>query len=125
MGAETSFRQSRKNLRCRACLRRRSTHTHHVVYEQELKRLADQRGLIGKARRALIFNRDNGFAICFDCHLAHHNAGRRIPLYLLSDANLNFAFRELGAYAYDYLRRRYAGEDERLGVHLKAVQEAA
>jgi hypothetical protein len=128
MGAQENFRKSRKGLRCRACLKRRATHTHHVVYEQKLNEVADSRGFENPSteRRQLVFNVENAFAICFDCHHAHHHASRRIPLYLLSDSNLVFAFRELGAHAYDYLRRRYAGEDERLEVHLReCMKEAA
>jgi hypothetical protein len=108
------FQRAKGELRCRACLTKRAAHSHHVVYEAELKR----RGLPK-------YDKANMMALCLDCHFAHHKASRRIPLLLLSDANLEYAFNLLGAYAFDYLNRRYAGSDPRLDEALRRSEEAA
>jgi cytochrome c553 len=108
------FQRARGELRCRACLTKRAAHSHHVTYEAELGR----RGLPK-------YDKANMMALCLDCHFAHHNASRRIPLALLSDANLEYAFNALGAHAFDYLTRRYAGSDPRLDEALRRSEEAA
>jgi hypothetical protein len=78
---------------------------HHVVYRQEVRR---EGGDVWDGRNAL--------ALCEGCHSSHHRRGDRVvPLTALRDENYDFA-RELlgGGRAYEYLRRRYAGEDPRL-----------
>lgn len=100
-------RAGRKH-RCRACLFRRGAHSHHVTYEQELR----NRGLP-------LYDRMNLMELCVDCHFGHHNRSKVIPLMMLSDDHLEYAFAKLGAFAYDYLKRRYAGEDPRLELRLE------
>jgi hypothetical protein len=108
------FQRAKGGLRCRMCLTRRAVHSHHVVYEAELRR----RGLPK-------YDYANLMALDFDCHLSHHNGSQRIPLSLLSDENLDYAFNILGAYAYDWLGRRYAGTDPRLDERLRQIEEEA
>lgn len=84
--------------------RRRAAHAHHVVYRQELRWHRgdpdDDRNLV---------------PLCLACHGAHHNRQAPLPLRVLPDGAFAFAEDLLGAgAAYEYLRRRYAGEDMRL-----------
>lgn len=61
--------------------------------------------------------------VAHDCHGAHHARARPFPLRVLPDSVFEFAVELMGVGpAYEYLRRRYSGEDERLtallfGVH--------
>lgn len=93
------------SLRCRKCLTKRAAHGHHVVYEAEL----ESRGLPKYDKR-------NMMALCADCHFNHHHGPytNMIPLALLSDENVAYAYEVLGSYAFDYLREKYAGDDERV-----------
>lgn len=92
-----------------------ATDPHHVVYRNKLRR-----------ERLPEWDPDNGLPLCRDCHDAHHYApGKALPLTCLRDENIAFAFAALGAYAYDYLRRRHAGRDPRLESHLAAAAAAA
>lgn len=109
------FQRARGHLRCRKCLTKRAAHSHHVVYEAELR----NRGLPK-------YDKANLMALCVDCHFAHHKGlAGKIPLGLLTDENLDYAFNALGAYAYDWLRRRYAGSDSRLDERLRRIEEEA
>lgn len=90
------------------------TDPHHVVYAQHLRR----HGLPQWDVR-------DGLPLCRPCHEAHHNGSKRLPLTALTDSNLEFAFEQLGAYAWDYLNRRYTGADRRLDALLAAVEERA
>lgn len=100
-------------LACHKCKTKKSAHRHHVIYEQEL----DRRGLPKHDRRNLM-------GLCPGCHWNHHHGpyANKIPLGLLTDENLQYAFESLGAFAYDYLKRRYAGDDGRLD---EMLEEAA
>lgn len=91
---------------------------HHVVYKRDLR----DRGLF-------CWDIRDGLPLCRDCHDGHHYSPQAVvTLEHLTDANLDYAFEVLGAYAYDYLRRRYPGPDGphnlRLEARLAAAQEA-
>lgn len=93
-----------------------SVDTHHVVYRQEVRRQSGDE-----------WDPDNALSLCHGCHSSHHKRGTRIvPLAALRDTNYEFAEHLLGAdYAYEYLRRRYAGDDPRLdALRLKGDKEA-
>lgn len=94
--------------RCKApgCTRR-AVHLHHVVYKQEVGR----RG--GDTDAAA-----NYLPLCFQCHGDHHGGNDKLPLRVLPDEAIEWAFDLLGAYAYDYLRRKYTGWDARLDDEL-------
>lgn len=94
--------------RCKApgCTRR-AVHLHHVVYRQEVER-----------RGGDIDDRRNLMALCQLCHFDHHARADVIPLSALGDVHLDYAFELLGAFAYDYLQRRYDGRDSRLDDEL-------
>lgn len=109
MNARDRFRRAGRGIRCRLCVVKRSAQSHHVVYEQELAR----RGLV-------LWDLRNQMPLCADCHEKHHKRGRPIPLIFLTDDNIEYAFEALGAFAYDYLRQRYAGDDDRLEQALEA-----
>lgn len=91
-------------LRCQApgCFKR-GHHEHHVVYQQEVARRGGDE-----------WDSDNALRLCHSCHSSHHRRGRILPVSILRDENIKFAFTLLGAFAYDYLRRRYIEDDERL-----------
>lgn len=78
-------------------------HDHHVIYEQHVVRAGGDPG-----------DPDNALGVCFDDHGTHHKQIKKLPISCLHDRNLNFAYRLFGLSASDYLRRRYAGDDERL-----------
>jgi hypothetical protein len=81
---------------------------HHVVYEQHVR---NEGGDCHDGRNAL--------CLCDSCHMSHHRRGTRVvPLEVLRDCNFEFAGELLGPAAYDYLRRRYVGEDPRLDALL-------
>jgi 5-methylcytosine-specific restriction endonuclease McrA len=81
----------------------RALNRHHAVYRQHVRR---EGGDEWDARNAV--------TLCTSCHSSHHHRGRVLPLVLLPDSVYAFACELMGAAAYDYLRRRYAGEDPRL-----------
>jgi hypothetical protein len=99
-------------LRCRHCAKGHA-HNHHVVLEQHVIRCGGDR-----------WHPDNALALCRRCHLPLAHA-RKLPLTTLRDENLDFAFNLLGSHAYDYMRRRYAGDDPRLDERLRQIEEAA
>ena len=80
---------------------------HHVIYRQKIRRVG---GDVWDPRDAL--------TLCNSCHGRHHQRGRPVPLALLANENYEFAWELLGSAAYDYLRRRYSGEDPRLDTLL-------
>jgi ribosomal protein L37AE/L43A len=99
--------------RCASC-GRRGRHAHHVVYKQDLRRL-------GKP----LWDVDNALALCPKCHELHHKRIKVISVECLTDKNIEYAFRELGAYAYDYLKRKYGTEDRRMHEHLAKLEGTA
>lgn len=77
---------------------------HHCVYRQEIRR---HDGDLWDARNRLV--------LCAGCHSSHHRRGRVIAAAALPSSVLDFACDLLGApAAYEYLRRRYSGDDPRL-----------
>lgn len=105
--------------RCVCGCGRAGRHRHHAVYQQEIRARMGAAGRLDKtARRALaraVADQRNLVWMDFDCHLAHHNASRRLRLRLLPDSVFVFAAELLGGpAAYEYLRRRYVGGDRRL-----------
>lgn len=100
---------------------------HHVIYQQELRRIvraehkaANVAGPPSMVRElALAADKRNIVLLGFKCHVAHHNRSRVLPLGVLPDSVFVFASELLGAgAAFEYLRRRYAGEDARLDALL-------
>lgn len=91
-------------------------HQHHVVYRQEVMR-----------RGGDIWDVRNGVTLCLPCHTSHHHQSeRRLLLTQLPDAAFGYAAELLGAGpAYEYLRRRYGGNDERLDGLLVEWESAA
>lgn len=77
---------------------------HHVVYEQHVRRAGGNP-----------WDPRDSLTTCTHCHTGHHHGVRsRISLALLRDENYAFAAELLGPAAFDYLRRHYQGDDERL-----------
>lgn len=86
---------------CRRC-GNWAVHQHHVVYRQHIERVGGDR-----------WHPDDALSLCRDCHTAAHM--HNLPLGVLRDENFSFARDLFGAgKAYEYLRRRYVGEDPRL-----------
>lgn len=84
-----------RELACRVCGSGRGLHSHHVVYEQHVRR-----------RDGDVYDPDNSLTVCRRCHMAHH-AGNRLPTSCFRPENLAFAKRLLGEYAADYFARYY------------------
>lgn len=66
--------------RCVVCGTKRAVAGHHIVYAQHLRR-----------ENAPSWDPRNCLPICFDCHGAHHNASRRIPVTCLHNEAFEFA----------------------------------
>jgi hypothetical protein len=97
-------RQSRfydDHRRCRNCPRA-AVHQHHVTYAQHVERAGGDTG-----------DPDNALALCLVCHGQQHKT-KPLPLSALRDENIRFCYALLGPAAYDYLKARYSGEDERV-----------
>ncbi len=105
-------------MRCVCGCGRRGRQRHHVVYCQELRRVARQvAGGPPNVALEMELERDarNLVWVAVDCHAGHHARSAQLPLRVLPDSVFEFAAEVLGAGpAYEYLRRRYAGEDPRL-----------
>lgn len=101
---------------CRQCAEGVGLQLHHAIYRQELRHLA-----AGDRRRFAKLDADyrNLFPLCEECHAAHHQRVRVLPLVVLPDSVYAFAKDVMWPErAYEYLRRRYSGEDERLDALL-------
>jgi hypothetical protein len=96
--------------RCANCPSTGRWHPHHAgVEKQELKRL----GLP-------LWDPANALRLCIRCHWRqHYEPGFKLPLSVLSDRTISYAFTVLGTRAYDYLRRRYSGDERRLQAALE------
>lgn len=107
-----------KAVSCARCGVGNALHLHHVIYRQEVRR-----------RGGWVFDPRDGLTLCVACHTSHHKNLREntLPLVLLRDENYEFAAELMGpGAAYEYLRRRYGGEDERLeGLLVKFAELAA
>lgn len=97
---------------CAHCGGTRWLDQHHVVYVQHVRAVG---GPFWDVRNAL--------TLCRSCHLCHHNRKPALPVTLLPDKALTFAHELLGAKAYDYFRRYYAGYDPRLAALLTVADE--
>jgi hypothetical protein len=98
--------------RCVCGCMRRAVHSHHVVYQQELRR-----------RGGSTTDVRNIVRIAGKCHRWHHDRHVVLPLAVLPDGAFEFAVELMGAgAAYEYLRRRYAGEDPRLAALLSVAE---
>lgn len=89
----------------------RAVHRHHVVYVQELRRA----GGSPRDRRNLVL-------VAHDCHGGHHNRSHPYALRVLPDSVFEFAAEVLGpGPAFEYLKRRYSGDDVRLDALLEGL----
>lgn len=83
---------------------------HHICYAQHVRAEGGDR-----------WDPRNALTLCASCHAKHHH-GTPVALALLPDAAFAFVAELLGPdKAYNYLARRYAGEDARLDALLGAV----
>jgi hypothetical protein len=86
--------------------------SHHVIYRQEVRRRGGDQG-----------DPENSLTLCHGCHSSHHRRGRVIPLTALRDENIQWAFGLMGAAAYNYFKRSYAGDDPRIDAALAALDD--
>jgi 5-methylcytosine-specific restriction endonuclease McrA len=92
---------------CTACGSRDRLALHHCVYRQHVRAVDGD-----------VWDPRNALTLCPSCHAYHHGRGRVLALPVLPDSVFEFAAEVLGARAYGYLRRRYAGDDARLDLLL-------
>lgn len=111
--AHRLFRDAARGQKCCAVpgCRNKDFDPHHVIYEQHLK----DHGLPKYDTR-------NVRRLCRHHHQQHHRI-KKLPLTILLDENIRYAFLVLGDYAADYLRRYYAGDDPRLEVIAREQHE--
>lgn len=76
---------------------------HHVIEKRYLK-----------ANHLALFDTRNALLLCEWCHLGQTNRLRPLPLAVLTDANIEYAFYLLKSYADSYLRSLYEGDDPRV-----------
>jgi hypothetical protein len=116
------------------CGKQTGLQLHHVVYQQELRRVVREEhkaaGLAGPPDiiREMTLRGDvrNMVPVGRRCHAAHHNRSKPYELRRLPDSAFEFAAELMGTgRAYEYLRRRYAGDDARLDALLSNEREAA
>jgi hypothetical protein len=112
------------------CGRQRGCQLHHVIYQQELRRIVRETTLHGPPdiirEMALAGDRRNMVVVSPKCHAAHHNRSCPFRLADLPDEAFEFARWLLGAgRAYEYLHRRYDGSDPRLDVLLAEYEKDA
>lgn len=94
---------------CVVCGSSDRLHLHHVVYDQHVRSQGGNR-----------WDPADSLTLCIGCHCRHHaNPNWALPRTYLRDENYEFAFELMGPAAYDYLRRRYSGDDERLDAALE------
>lgn len=104
-----------RRARCVCGCGQASANNHHVIYQQELrhrKNTAEWRAMRNGVKIA--HDPRNLVPMAFDCHMAHHNRSRVLSLVVLPDVAFEFAGLLMGPAAFDYLRRRYRGDDPRL-----------
>lgn len=107
------------------CCDRPAVQLHHVCYRQTLRREWTPTAQ-WPTLRVLTDDPRNLVPVAHDCHGAHHNRSRPLMLNVLPDEAFVFARELLGAGpAFEYLRRRYAGEDQRLDDLLDGWKVAA
>jgi hypothetical protein len=95
--------------RCVCGCGRSGVQKHHVVYVQDIKRAG---GKVDDPR--------NLVPVWHVCHARHHAAVTRLELRMLPTSVFDFAEELLGpGAAYEYLRRRYRGDDMRLDEMLR------
>ena len=89
---------------------------HHVVYQQELRRVA----LHDTTLKATLCGDTRGMVpMAQSCHERHHSRSRPLRLAVLPDEAFVFAAEVLGRErAYNYLSRTCTGEDARLDALL-------
>lgn len=114
--------------RCICGCGKRGRHGHHVVTQAKIREVVRERDRSVLAARRLekpppvhklVADRRNIVPMDFDCHLAHHNASKRLPLWVLPDSAFEFAVELMDeSRAYVYLRRAYRGGDPRLDALL-------
>jgi hypothetical protein len=94
---------------CLMCGTTRRLQIHHVVFEQHVR-----------AEGGDPWDPRDGVTLCLACHVSTHKAGRKpLALWMLPDAAIEFAAELYGPGAYDYLRRRYGGDDPRVTALLE------
>ena len=81
---------------------------HHAILEQSIRREGGD-----------WYDTRVGMTLCESCHQAHHRRVRVIPLVLVPDSAIEFAYELLGPGAYDYLLRHYQGPDPRVDALLE------
>jgi hypothetical protein len=88
---------------------------HHVVYQQHVRRAG---GDLNDPRNLMVVSDAE--------HERHHNRSRPFQLSRLPDSAFEFAAELLGPdAAFNYLRRRYVGDDLRLDALLETLQPAS
>jgi hypothetical protein len=101
---------SQRDVACVSCGAPDRLQLHHVVYAQEVRR-----------RGGDAFDPRDSLTLCLPCHTRHHRLLKEqtVDLKVLRDVNYEFAVELMGlGPAYEYLRRRYCGTDERLDALL-------
>lgn len=92
---------------CFICGKPGDFHAHHVVDKQLLRR---EYGRTGDA----LYDTRNAMRLHRHCHFQFENSRIEIPLKKLKDEMIEYAVEVMGLRAYDYLKRYYSGDDERV-----------
>jgi len=95
--------------------RGRTSHAHHVIARQWLKR-----------NHKMQWTPANALRLCTDCHMGHEFGNVEIELTRLTDKNIEFAIVIMAEAAPGYLRRHYTGDaPEMLREYEKMLDDAS
>lgn len=116
---ESFWQEARYQRVCAHCNGAGNFHAHHVVDKGTLKRTC---GFEGDD----LYDTRNALRLCEGlntrrCHFNHEFGHVKVKMSELTDDNIEYAFEVLGAAAYDYLHRHYAGGDTRVERALTAT----
>jgi hypothetical protein len=78
--AADEFKNAARRQRCAVCGRMWLSEGHHVIYQQELRHAAHEKGIEFESIR---WDQRNLLPLCARCHTAHHQGHGRIPLRLV------------------------------------------
>lgn len=101
------WNEARFQVSCFICGKPGDFHAHHVVDKQTLRR---EYGRTGDS----LYDTRNAMRLHRYCHFQFENSRAEIPLTKLKDCMIEYAVEVMGLRAYDYLKRYYSGDDERV-----------
>lgn len=103
---QQAFKDASRGKPCAVCGSRLFVESHHVVYKQVVRKIAES---AGQDPDEVMWDVRDALPVCTVCHARHHSGAARIPRPLLvAKAPQAFQFaRELGPVAIAHIKRSY------------------